>query len=387
MPDFIDRIKYYDEVSTISILLEPWNYHYISGVLRWSFDITKEEQKRRLEEHKQLVIQFCNHITEEQIFYIRQELCIKAELLEPNKNLHTMIRFTIGKYTLKLKGELGGAIILLLMAEIIRTTYEKIFDKELKEEDEMGFGVMPLDLKKRLYGNTRLMGGDKKAEKNFMAQFGLDYSTKMRFYFEGYTELGAIKPLFEHHNAFEFINLSGEFVEGRKKGLTFVGNLKNDINKGVFSIIFIDSDQNDNLRLLKNAVQRDEFFGMWFASEPDFEMNFTHKELINALFLMAKRYQTNLTVKKQEVIKKVSTVVSGKDFFRIITKIPELSRYSKGEEWGFNLMESLQNPKESRPLFDFIRRTMQLLAAGYHYYRTNHKIDIETGQLALKKTV
>ncbi len=181
MPDFIDRIKYYDEVSTISILLEPWNYHYISGMLRWSFDISKEEQKRRLEEHNQLVIQFCKHVTEEQIFNIRQELCTKAELLEPNKNLHTMIRFTIGKYTLKLKGKLGGAIILLLMAEIIRTTYEKIFDKELKEEDEMGFGVMPSDLKKRLYGNTRLMDGDKKAEKNFMDQFGLDYSVKIIF--------------------------------------------------------------------------------------------------------------------------------------------------------------------------------------------------------------
>lgn len=379
---FIEKVKYFDEITTLAILLEPWNYSYISDTLTHPLTFSADQQKKLLEQHVKSAKSFCHNLTEEQIFDVRQQLCTKAELLDPNKNIHTLIRFMSGNNIVKVKGKLGGAMVLLLMAETIRRTYENIYKKELKEEDEMGFGVMPIDLKTRLYGNKRLMDGDKKAEKNFIAQFGLDYSIKIRFYLEGSTEYGAIKTLFDYHHAFEFINLSGEFAQGRRKGLTFVENLKNDINKNVFSIVLVDSDDSDNLRLLKNAAKRDNFFGMRFASMPDFEMNFSINELVDVVCKMVKEDHAELSLLKEEIIQKIGTVNSGKEFFDAIQK---LCKCKKSEKWGTRLIEYLYNPDDNRPLFDFIKRTVRLIDSGYHYYRSNHRVDIETGLLILKE--
>ncbi len=382
--DFIKRVQYFDEITTLSILLEPWNYYLISGAIKWPHYLTAVEQKKRLDKHKRFVNQYCDKITEKQIFNIRQQLCTRAEMLEPNKNIHTLVRFAISKYILQLKGNLGGAIILLLMAEIIRITYEDIFKKELKEEDEMGFGVMPTDLKKRLYGNNRLRDGDKNAEKNYIAQLGFDYSTKIKFYLEGYTEYGAIKLLFGQHTAFEFINLSGEFIEKRRKGLSFKENLRIDIDKGVFSVVFLDGDNTDNLKLLKDAATKNEFFGYWFVSQPDFEMNFSIIELVNASFLMLEDDKNSITLNKDELLKKIDSINNGKEFFNKINDYPELKKCKKGEKWGQALIRLIEK-LDDRPLFQFIRDLVYVLRDEYQYYRTNYKVDINTGRLALNR--
>ena len=65
-------------------------------------------------------------------------MCREAEALEPNKEVHLILRLTERKYRLeKVKGVLGGATYLLTMAEMIRRSAETVFGTELPEEAEI----------------------------------------------------------------------------------------------------------------------------------------------------------------------------------------------------------------------------------------------------------
>lgn len=91
-----------------------------------------------------------------------------------------MLRLAKGQPRLKLKGNLGGAVYLRTMAEVLRRQAEDVFGTQLPEEDELGFGVLPRGFKKENYGATRLLDGDQRASVEFMRQFGLDYGLRLR---------------------------------------------------------------------------------------------------------------------------------------------------------------------------------------------------------------
>jgi len=106
---------------------------------------------------------------------IREGLCINAEMLDKNKDVHTLLRLSQGKFRQNVKGRIGGSLVLLTMAEVIRRATEKAFNLELCEEDELGFGMTPLDMKEYLYGEKRLLesrGGALQYIRTFELDFG-----------------------------------------------------------------------------------------------------------------------------------------------------------------------------------------------------------------------
>jgi hypothetical protein len=172
----------------------------------------------------------------------RRDLCIAAELLDRNKQVHTLLRLAKGDARLKLKGHLGGAMYLLTIAETLRRATEKANGILLPEEDELGFGWTPLDMKKNLYGSNRLLDGDRKAAGEFLRDFRLDYGIRLRCYVEGDTEYYALKALLDDYNAtwVQLINLSGQVVEKRGRGIAFRESLRNDLNAHIFSCVVVD---------------------------------------------------------------------------------------------------------------------------------------------------
>lgn len=383
-PNFIELISQWDSVTSLAIVTEPCIYGKIFKIIHFSATNNMNKQRRLIDNHWEDIIPIYKKLGITTIDDLRRKICTDAEILDPNKNIHTMIRLMKGDSRLNIKGKLGGAIYLLTMAEMIRLAAERIIDIKLREEDELGFGVMPKGLKKMLYGSDRVLNGDQQVAKNFISQFGLNYGVKIRFYLEGDTEFGAIECILGEYNTFELINLSGEFIEKRGKGLKFKGNLKNDLKSGIFSVILLDGDKPDNIRVVRNAARNDEICGIFFVSDPDFEFgNFTLDELEEVICRMTEGENGKANVSREELHKQIKLAKSGREFFRFVQSVPEFRQCSRNKDWGKMLIEYAYQDENTntRPIVDFIEKVVRLAGCEYHYFRKNYKVNPDTGEL------
>jgi hypothetical protein len=67
----------------------------------------------------------------------RMDLTTNAEMLDDNKVLHVLIRLTTWHDRQNVKSALGGCMLLLSMAELIRRGMEDALGREFPEEDEL----------------------------------------------------------------------------------------------------------------------------------------------------------------------------------------------------------------------------------------------------------
>jgi len=99
------------------------------------------------------------------------------------------------------------------MAEMIRRAAERVFDTELPEEDEFGYGGgdETASLKEYSSGSRRLLDSHK-AITRFIQDLNLDYTVRLRWYVEGETELNALRSELSGVENIEIINLRGQVV-------------------------------------------------------------------------------------------------------------------------------------------------------------------------------
>lgn len=327
---------------------------------------------------------------------MRKQLCIDSELLDDNKILHMLLRMMNVNMRKSLKGKIGGAMLLFSMAEMLRLACEKVFDKELKEEDELGFGEWMKGVKEEMYGSNRLYDANRGVKNEFMRQYGLDYGVRARCYVEGETEAGALTSILGVSTGIEVINLKGRVAA---KGLVaFRDSLKQDIESQVFSIILIDSDRDDYVRAIKKAAVEDEICGLFFISQPDFEFgNFELNELAEVIIEYAKSIEVyGLTV--SDVHRNIRGAKSGKELMnKIKLTMPEISDIGKGEEWGAALMDYATrkqnyNPNKNvenimRPINEIVNILLRSLSVGYHTTRSKFTVSAETGKLVGRSIV
>ncbi len=147
---FLSSIRKWNDTASLCIIIEPCMYIRIFHSIRYSAeDVTNlrrgvEEIYRHIDEYWNTVNDLYHQIGIEQLETIRQELCIETQSLDPNRWLHTLVCLGDSKLRVESKGQLGGALLLRTMAEMLRRATEDAFDtKELREEDELGYGWMP----------------------------------------------------------------------------------------------------------------------------------------------------------------------------------------------------------------------------------------------------
>ncbi|MCF8112012.1 MAG: hypothetical protein K9J85_11050 [Desulfobacteraceae bacterium] len=377
----------WNDLAALSIAVEPWAYEKVFHKVRYFPPFIEiEEQRERVTIHFTQLRRLFEDIGQEKIEKARQNLCCNAENLDPNKRLHVMMRLMKPDEFLKLKGRIGGCMLIITMAEMLRRAAEEIFDLELPEEDEKGFGWTPPGLKKKIYGSNRLTDRDRPAANEFMRQFGLDYGVRVRCYIEGETEYGALESVFEIYGAIELINLGGNVAQKRGKGVAFRESLKNDKDKGIFSFVLIDGDRNDHARAVRKAAEDDEICGMFFFSKPDFEFgNFTKSELEEIIWAELKKKQ----VDDQNSQLLLSEAISGEAILGAVKKqFPELHDIGKGRQWGRLLMDhAWQNPdiringtKQRRQIIEIVNYIVKAVEVNYQYNRCKFKTDPKTGQ-------
>ncbi|MCK9502149.1 MAG: hypothetical protein M0Q52_09960 [Lascolabacillus sp.] len=389
--EFAERFEHWNRVAENAIVLEPTAYTAVFHVMRWSYPDTQDTLAAKLQERREKIRSLFSDFSEQDINSIRSELCQQAELLDQNKLIHVLIRLMSQHERLKLRSALGGSMLFLCMAEIIRRAAEDALGQNFPEEDEIGFGQWMAGARKSIYGTERIFDSTRETCRDFLTSMGLDYGVKVRCYVEGETELGAMVSAVGEAGGTEFINLRGQVVEKRGKGLSFAASLKNDKKSHIFSVVVMDQDRDDFIRALKKAAAEESFFGRFFISSPDFEFaNFTVDEMIDVLLELEARDNIQIPA-KDEIAPLVAQTQSGKQFFESLKKNELLQRVGKSETWGEALMKyALQHPEfpqghkkagEIRPAIEVARLLINARDAGYVRSIETYKVDPATGEL------
>jgi len=191
-------------------------------------------------------------------------------------------------------------------------------------------------------------------------------------------------------NGVEIKNLKGKIAE---RGIAaFRDSLRHDINSQIFSVILIDKDNDDFVRAIKKAAKDDEICGLFFLSDPDFELgNFNLNELGEIVVEYAKSKEID-ELNLHEVMNCISGAKSGKELMRkISSSLPQVIGIGKGEEWGGLLMDhAARNPKykinmnkeeTERPIIEIVNILLRSLSIGYQTTRTKYIVSPETGRL------
>lgn len=284
-------------------------------------------------------------------------------------------------------------MLLLSMAEILRRAIEDFSDIELPEEDELGFGQWMDGARRLLYGTERILDASPKVQRDFLTSMGLDRGVKARCYVEGPTELGALRSAVGEGAGVQFVNLSGQVLERRGKGLSFSESLNGDRNTGTFSVVVLDGDREDYVRALRAAARKESFFGVFTISSPDFEFsNFGAKELLGVWLEFVSR-DTEETFEEPDNMEPLENITSPEQFSDYLRE-EGFPPFEKSEAWGEALMaHALENEElpqehgragEVRPIVMLARQLMTARHAGYERSVAQFRVDAETGRLVRK---
>jgi hypothetical protein len=387
---FPANIASWTRVAALAILAEPTVHQRLFGQLRFPFHRGFEDQVRQIDAHWTEVERSFSSLGLDQLEKARADLCVSAEMLDPNKDIHTLIRLTRGEHRLThIKGKLGGAMCLLSMAETFRRVSERLFDTQLKEEDELGFGLTPHGVKEAMYGSQRPLNAPNAVKAQFLRNFGLEFSPRVRWYVEGDTEYGAIREVLGAYSGIELINLSGNVVARRGKGVAFRDDLRADLAANRFSIISIDGDRSDFVRAVREAARANEICGAFFIATPDFEFaNFTVSELAMIISQIASETSPAPT-SPQEVERVIQGATSSDALLKALRKdLPDVASLVKGEKWGSRLMAYAWGKHENlptstvpikRPIIAALEMALGATSANYLHTRKEFAVDPVSG--------
>ena len=413
--NFVANIIFWNDVASLVILTEPCFYERIFHTLKVSLTALNSiddwimQIRQEIDEYWEGYVQkLIERIGVNRLEEIRQELSFVTQMLDRNRWIQTLICLGTSKLRLELEGNLGGALILRTMAEMLRRATEKAFDKLLKEEDQLGFGWVPEGVKETLYGSNRLLD-DYQAGGAFARRHGLNYKPRVHLYGEGDTEYGALKSFFETMGI-SVTNLHGLIKEGKSKtgkpiGATFFrDNLADDIREQRYSIVVIDKDVDDNVRVLRSAARNnqtnedDGIFGSFFLSDPDFEFaNFEVEELEEVLWKLAE--EENPSNENRELLHScVVKAKRSKEFVAGVSRaslsLPQLIGLVKSEKWGDELMRyAWEHPfkqNKERQIVEIVKlalyweKTVDL--ERYETAKKTYTVDPQTGELVKRSS-
>ena len=390
---FYNQFQFWNNLVSLCAISETSAHNQIFQKIRCNGFDSYESIVKKLIDIQNDVSNLYNNIGEKNLENFRSKICRDAEEIDPNKNLHLIIRLMKSEERERLEGHIAGAMLFITMAESLRRNLERTNKKEYSEEDECGFGEVNRDTKLKLQGSTRILDGNRLVANQFLRRFGLDYGIRLNIYVEGLTEYAALSNKFKNNNSVLVINLKGNFVEKNGKGVAFRESLRNDIKAKIFSLILLDGDVSDNLRAVKQAAKNDEICGMFFVSNPDFEFeNFTKAELVDIVCKIALE-QGITSVDRYELIKVTRECNSAKAFFANIHKISsEIAKadISKGANWGEALLNyAINNPRsgvpfgcdKDRKLNQVVKVAYQCCSFTYETTRQINRVDPVTGKL------
>lgn len=386
---FSDRFDHWNVTAELAIACEALWHAPRAGIAG-----NRADQPEAFNAYRSQVNSLIADIGKAEVHARREELGFNADTLDGNRNIQTLLRLMLQQHLEKLKGPLGGAMKFLSMAEAIRRAAEVALNEQLPEEDEIGPGQWMVGARKMLYGSERVFDAERRDLRDYLSLLGLDFGTKVRCYVEGDTELGAFSHAAAGAGHVELVNLAGQVVEKRRKGLAFADGLANDFSARVFSVIVLDKDRAEFVKAVKKAAKEKRFFGRYFLCEPDFELgNFAHRELVDIALALSRIDELDpeaLEARRVRLYSTTANLASNSELW-IALEAEGVRDVGKGEQWGRELMKfAIQHPQrcasaggnlEDRPIIEVARLMMRTRDAGFMRSLNDLDLDPETGEL------
>ena len=389
---FGDRFDYWNATAELAVVCEP----FVQGM---SASRTFSQVDRRAEFNAYLAMlrSLLTDMGKPEVRTRREDLGFSADSLDGNRNIQVLLRLMLRQHLEKVKGSLGGAMRFLSMAEIIRRAAEDAFSEHLAEEDEIGPGQWMAGARKMLYGSERVFDAERRDLRDYMALLGLDFGTKVRCYVEGDTEMGALSHATAGAGHVELINLAGQVIEKRRKGLAFVDGLTNDLNARVFSVILLDQDRSEFVKAVKKAAREKRFFGRYFLCDPDFEFgNFANRELVDVALSLTKVDELDASAREAMRMRLHADTATATVNSQLWSALDSegIHDIGKSEQWGRALMKyAIEHPQRSstgdrvgddRPIIEAARLILRTRDAGFMRSIAELDVDAETGKLVPK---
>lgn len=386
--EFGQRFDYWNSVCEAAIVAEP-----LVPVVQGNA-LPSSSPREPKNEHEQRVREYFVELGEAGIRQMREDLAFTAETLDDNRAVHVLLRLMHPRERSRLKGRLGGAMHLLAMAETIRRVAEQTFEKALPEEDEIGPGQWFPGARKLLYGSDRVFDAPRSHLRDYLTQLGLDFGVKVRCYVEGDTEFGALDHAVGDLAHVQLVDLAGRFAERGGKGLAFSDSLDSDKKSGVFSVILLDGDRRDNIRVVEQAAKGERFAGSFFVASPDFEFaNFSVRELLYiALSISLENASTTpsaVDVRNDELIQRSVGVKSNRELLALLAD-QGISDVSKHAGWGRALMShAIKHPYfpdddprsgAKRQIIEAVEVIIRIQGIGFQRSLARERVDPSSGR-------
>lgn len=392
--DFCDLFDKWNRYAELAIICEPATYAEVFGSFKSRLPELPDEARKNLINWRESLKGFFQTIDHDFVEEMRGNLCREAEIVDNNNIIHVLLRLIRPEERLRLKGALGGSMLFLTMAEMARRCAERFWSVQLPEEDEVGFTQWMPGARERIFGTERVTDVSGNETREFMKFLRVDYGIGVRCYVEGLTEEGAMSEAAGQVARLQTINLSGKFIERQGKGLNFAQSLQKDIESKTYSVVLLDGDNENIVRVIKKAANDGKFFGRFLISFPDFEFaNFELRELCETIVLMAKDSRIAPPA-MDELLSATAGATTAKEFFAAIGHhFDDLAHIRKGERWGKFLMKHAlaiptwkRNGEESeeRPIIGVVRFAIFASQSQYQDVRNKYRVDPNTGEQVRK---
>jgi hypothetical protein len=121
----VERFNTWNTMAEVAISFESIYHGRVFGRIRWRVLMTEEESALKTCEYGDRVKMLIEERDVDLLESYRQDLCSAAEIMDDNKILHVLIRLTRWHGRHDVKSKLGGCMLLLAMAEVIRRAMEE----------------------------------------------------------------------------------------------------------------------------------------------------------------------------------------------------------------------------------------------------------------------
>ena len=377
------EVKLANQISNLAILLEPIYWPKITNKtkLRFPYCSTPEEFDETLFPYKNKILAYVKTLDIETWRSNHEKLRIGAAKLDDNYELYMMLRLAPWTKREKITGNIGGALWLRHIAEVIRLAFQEAHGVQWAEEYE-AFGFWHEGARTKLYGSERPIENGLTTRPRLAFEFGLHTGSTIRWYLEGETEYQAALHILPKAAlaGIEFINLKGVFQENANAPMRLEDHLKSDRELKRFSFISFDGDVSRNVSFFGKQLEKNNIVGYINVNYPDFEFeNFTLNELIEIAISLDEKLGFNserLRSGDRESIK------SGKAFEKYYREYSDRKNSLKGKEWGEALASyALDNPLKEDTIQrrTFLQTIDQILHARrvlYDYQYDAFKIDL-----------
>ncbi len=122
--EYLQHTQRWNDLVSLVVAAEPCFYERIFLTLRirrllghgGDFDNNFNALREEIERHWNDVASHFQSLDLKRLEQLHQDLCVQTQMLEKNREVHTLLRLGKGKLRLELDGQLGGAMLLRTMA-------------------------------------------------------------------------------------------------------------------------------------------------------------------------------------------------------------------------------------------------------------------------------